>query len=137
MRSGWTRFGAFLGTVGALVALVVVATRDEQQTVALLIAEVLLIGGLAYMLTFLFWPRNRARHPSAAHPSHRVRSRPVPEEPRLRTRDPRPVLVIGDRPAGSRPASEVHERDALTLRNARGRRPGPRAQSEFRWPAQR
>ena len=133
MRSAWKRLALFFLIVIALVALVIVATRSEPRSTALLLGQVGFLAVASYLLTFLVWPR-RSRV-SDAHPSH-GRPSAVPEEPAM-VDDNRPVLVIGDRPAGSRPGSSVHWRDTPTMRAARGRRPGPRPNSEIRWPAGR
>ena len=135
MRRGWRRLGLFVLAVAGLVAIVMYATYDEEPTSQLILAEILFIAGVAYLLTFLVWPR---RAPvSASHPSVNGVRRPVPDERALET-DKRPVLVIGNRPAGSPPASRVHVRDLPTARGPRGRKPGERQPtSELRWPAQR
>ena len=135
MRSGWRRFGAFGVAVAGTIVLVVYTTRDEPQSTELLLTQIGFIAAVAYLVTFLVWPRRV--HVSSAHPSRRRVAPAVPPEPAMRDRDPRPVLVIGDRPAGSRPGSRVHVRDTPTLRAARGRRPGPRSQATIRWPIQR
>ncbi len=132
MRSGWKRFGAFGASVIALIAFVALATRDETRSAGLLAAQIGFIALVSYLVTFLVWPRKT--HVSPAHPSRSAQPGPVPDEA---TPDPdvRPVLVIGDRPAGSRPGSRVHLRDSPTTRAARGRRPGPRGRAEeIRWP---
>ena len=135
MRPGWSRFGLFVIAVGGLVAIVILATGREQQTPGLVAAQLLFIAGMAYLITFLVWPRRSSV--SAAHPSVRAVRRPVPDEPSPEM-DKRPVLVIGNRPAGSAPGSRVHVRDVPTVRNARGRRPDERQPTgELRWPAQR
>lgn len=125
----------FVVTVCGLVALVVLATNGEERTTGLIAAQMLFIAGMAYLITFLVWPR---RAPvSSAHPSVRAVRRPVPDEPSPET-DKRPVLVIGNRPAGSAPGSRVHMRDVPTVRSTRGRKPGERQPTgELRWPAQR
>ncbi len=136
MRSGWLRWAAFFAAIGALVAFVTVATWNEPQSTELLVTEAAFIGVVAYLVTHLIWPRSH-RGPASTHPSRRQEPSPVPIEPGLADHDPRPVLVIGDRPAGSRPGSRVHVRDTPTMRATRGRRPGPRSQRQFQWPAQR
>ncbi len=134
MRRGWRRLGLFVLAVAALVAVVVFATTKEEATPQLVAAEVLFIAGMAYLITFLVWPR---RAPiSRSHPSVNAVARPVPDE-RIPESDKRPVLVIGNRPAGSLPGSRVHVRDLPTARGSRGRKPGERQHTgELRWPAQ-
>jgi hypothetical protein len=133
MRSAWKRLAVFVLIVAAVVAAVILATRSEARSAGLLTGQVVFVAIASYLLTFGIWPR---RSPvSDAHPS-RGRPSAVPEEPGL-AEDRRPVLVIGDRPAGSQPGSSVHLRDNPTMRAARGRRPGPRPNSEIRWPAGR
>jgi hypothetical protein len=135
MRRGWRRFGLFIASVAAVIAVVLLATNGEQRTTGLVAAQLVFIGGMSYLITFLVWPR---RSPvSSAHPSTRAARRPVPDElsPAI---DERPVLVIGHRPAGSPPGSRVHIRDVPTVRSTRGRKPGERQPTgELRWPAQR
>lgn len=134
MRSGWVRLGTYVGMVIAVVAVVFVASRNEPRSASLLIGQIGAIGAVAWMLTFLVWPRRRPV--SDAHPSRSSRRPgPVPEE--APTSDDRPVVVIGHRAVGSPPASEVHLREQPTVRSSRGRRPGPRRQGEIRWPAAR
>lgn len=133
MRSAWKRLALFFLIVIVLVALVVLATRTEPRSTLLLAGQIGFLAVASYLLTFVVWPR---RTPvSEAHPSH-GRPSAVPEEPGL-AEDGRPVLVIGDRPAGSRPGSSVHWRDTPTMRASRGRRPGPRPKDDIRWPAGR
>lgn len=135
MRRGWRRLGLFLLAVAGLISLVAFATNGDEQTASLVAAQLVFIAGMSYLLTFLVWPR---RTPvSKAHPSVRSGPRPVPDEPSPEL-DPRPVLVIGSRPAGSRPGSRVHLREIPTERGLRGRKPNERQQTgEFRWPVQR
>ena len=129
MRTGWKRFGAFVVVVVALVALVELATRNEPRSASLLAIEIGFIAAMAYLVTFLVWPR-RVPQVHGRRPGVAVRTRaPRP--------DARPVVVIGDRPAGSKPGSSLHLRDTPTTRAVRGRRPGPRPQAEIRWPAKR
>lgn len=135
MRTGWKRWVAFLGVVATLVAFVTFATWNETQSTGLLVTEVAFIAVVSYLVTFLIWPRQQRL--SAAHPSRSPEPAAVPEEPTFYDHDPRPVLVIGDRPAGSRPATRVHIRDTPTLRGGRGRRPGPRSGRDIQWPATR
>lgn len=135
MRTGWKRWGAFLGIVALLVAFVTVATWNETQSSALLLTEVAFIAVVSYLITFLIWPRQL--RVSRAHPSRSPAPPAVPAEPALYDHDPRPVLVIGDRPAGSKPGTRVHLRDTPTLRGGRGRRPGPRSRRDIQWPASR
>lgn len=135
MRTGWKRWVAFLGTVSLLVAFVTLATWNETQSTALLVTEVAFIAVVSYLMTFLIWPR-QLRH-SRAHPSRSEAPSAVPAERALYDHDPRPVLVIGDRPAGSKPGTRVHLRDTPTLRSGRGRRPGPRSRRDIEWPANR
>jgi hypothetical protein len=134
MRGGWRRFGLFIAAVVALVVLVSLATQGEERTLGLVLAQLGFISGMSYLVTFLVWPR-RTRSP--AHPSMRATRRTqVPDEPSPDL-DPRPVLVIGNRPAGSQPASRVHVPESPTSRSARGRRPDDRQPTgEMRWPAQ-
>jgi len=40
MRSGWKRFGAFIGAVAGVVTLVVLATAGETQTTGLLLTQI-------------------------------------------------------------------------------------------------
>lgn len=135
MRRGWRRFGLFVMVVGSLVALVVFATQGQEQTAGMVVAQLLFIAGMSYLITFLVWPRRVPVSPS--HPSVRAERRPVPDEPSPEN-DRRPVLVIGNRPAGSAPGSRVHVRDVPTARTSRGRKPGERQPTgELRWPAQR
>jgi len=130
------RWAAFFAAVGALVTFVTMATWNEPQSTELLVTEAAFIGVVAYLVTHLIWPRHHRGSPST-HPSRRQAPSPVPAEPSLADHDPRPVFVIGERPAGSRPGSHVHVRDTPTVRSTRGRRPGPRTQRQFEWPAQR
>ena len=135
MRRGWRRLGLFVLAVAGLVAVVILATSNEEPTPGLIVAEVLFIAGMSYLMTFLVWPR-RLRV-LASHPSVNAVRRPVPQEPSPES-DKRPVLVIGNRPAGSPPASRVHVRDLPTARGTRGRKPNERQPTgELRWPAQR
>ncbi|MGI9606554.1 MAG: hypothetical protein ACR2P0_10490 [Acidimicrobiales bacterium] len=133
MRSGWKGLGVFALSVVGIVALVLVATRHEPRTSMLLLTQVGFIALMSYLVTFLVWPR-KVMIPRS-HPSRHTPPGDVPKERALGP-DPRPVLVIGDRPAGSRPGSSVHVRDTPTVRGARGRRPDPRSRPEIRWPAQ-
>lgn len=127
-------FAVFAAVAGAVVAFVTIATRNEIRTTELLIAQIVCIAVMVYLVTYLVWPRSTPI--SKDHPSHGS-SRVVRAEPPLRRKDTRPVYVIGDRPAGSRPGSQVHRRDSPTVRGARGRRPGPRRAGNIRWPASR
>ncbi len=132
MRTGLKRWVGFLAVVSTLVAFVTLATWNEAQSTELLITEVAFIGVVSYLVTFLIWPRQHRSSP--AHPSRSAQPAAVPPEPALLDHDPRPVLVIGDRPAGSRPGSRVHLRDSPTMRSTRGRRPGPRSHRQIQWP---
>jgi len=138
MRGGWKRFGLYLVVVAALIGLVVVATRGEPRTAALVAAQVLFVAGMSYLLTFIVWPRRVPR--SAAQPSMQNRRPPGPstkKQPRPEV-DRRPVAVINPRPAGSKPGSRVHIPESPTERGSRGRRPDRRQPTgEIRWPAQR
>lgn len=135
MRRGWGRLGLFVLAVAGLVAVVTLATSAEETTAWVIAAEVLFIAGMSYLITFLVWPRRSPVSP--AHPSVNGVRRPVPDEQSPET-DKRPVLVIGNRPAGSAPGSRVHMRDLPTARATRGRKPGERQPTgELRWPAQR
>lgn len=135
MRGGWGRFGLFTLAVAGLVSVVVLATSGEAQTAPLVAVQVVFIAAMAYLITFLVWPR---RPPiSVDHPSVRAVRRPIPDEPSPQS-DERPVLVIGNRPAGSAPGSRIHIREAPTVRGSRGRKPSERQPTgEFRWPVQR
>jgi len=133
MRGGWKRFGLYVAAVISLVAMVFLATRGEPRTIGLVVAQVIFVGGMAYLLTFLVWPRRRPQERSAEVPNvERAPKRPVADV------DRRPVAVIGNRPAGSKPGSEVHYPESPTIRASRGRRPDRRQSTgEIRWPAQR
>lgn len=135
MRGGWRRFGLYVVAVVALVSLVFVATRGNEQSASLVVAQIAFVGAMAYLLTFLVWPRPTPQ--SAAHPSKRAPRRVVVDEPRPEM-DRRPVAVIENRPAGSDPGSRVHIPEVPTSRGTRGRRPDDRQPTnEMRWPAQR
>lgn len=132
MRGGWKRFGLYLGVVCALVATVFVATRGEERTMGLVAAQVVFVGGMAYLLTFLVWPRRQLQKHRAERPTPTPSARQRPEV------DRRPVAVIGNRPAGSKPGSQVHIPESPTNRGSRGRRPDRRQSTgEIKWPAQR
>lgn len=129
MRSVWKRLAVFIVAVAVLLVLVLVATRNENRTTGLIAMQALFIAVVSYLITFAVWPRKPQNSGAAVAPGPRPK-RPVSE-------DQRPVVVIGDRPAGSPPGSSIHEREAMGARAARGRRPGERTQAEMRWPANR
>ena len=135
MRGGLKRFGLYVAAVAGLVGLVYFAAREEPRSLEIVLAQAIFIAGMSYLMTFLFWPR-RVPH-SAAHPSMREERSHVPNEPRPEV-DRRPVAVIGNRPAGSKPGERVHVAEAPMPRGTRGRRPDDRQPTgDFRWPAQR
>jgi len=136
MRGGWRRFGLYIATVASLVAIITIATRGDGGGFNTVVAQLLFIGAIAYLLTFVVWPRRTrlsSQHPAIANGGE------VPRPgPRLETPEPdqRPVMRIEPRPPGSHPASEVHARDRLAERPSRGRRPTQRQSTgEMRWPA--
>ncbi|NNC81306.1 MAG: hypothetical protein HKN94_14280 [Acidimicrobiales bacterium] len=133
MRRG-RNLAVFVIVACGVVAIVAIAARNEIRTTELLLAQVASIAVMVYLVTYLVWPRSTPI--SRDHPSHGSR-RPPRAEPAMTRRDRRPVYVIGERPAGSRPGSQVHRRDAPTVRGSRGRRPGPRPTTDIRWPASR
>ena len=89
MRTGWKRWVSFLVVVSGLVAFITFATRNEEQSTGLLITEVSFIAVVAYLVTFLIWPRQH--RVSSAHPSRSQHPAAVPFEPALLDHDPRPV----------------------------------------------
>ncbi len=134
MRGGWSRFWLYMAVVAALVVVVVLATSGVQRSAGEVIAQVVFIGGMAYLITFVVWPR---RTVSPAHPA--VRAKDMKKQRKAEAKKPqpdaRPVVVIGSRPAGSKPGAHVHARETPTARSSRGRRPSPRqATGEMRWP---
>lgn len=132
MRGGWKRFGIYIGAVLALIAVAFVATRNEPNTAGLVIAQLVFIGGMSYLLTFLVWPRRVPQ--SDAHPSK--------QQPRTSRQTPGPRPQIDRRPAPVVSAQveidEAHLSESPTARMSRGRRPDRRpATAEIKWPAQR
>lgn len=137
MRGGWRRFGLYIVAVLVLIGLVFVATRDESRTAGLVVAQVVFVGGMSYLLTFIVWPRRAAAPRPKAAKNDGARPTPGPARPQPEA-DPRPVAVIGNRPAGSKPGERVHIPDVPTSRSSRGRRPDRRQPTgDFKWPAQR
>lgn len=135
MRGGWRSFGLFVAAAISLVAVVSLATRDQERATEIVALQAAFIAAMAYLITFVVWPRRVPR--SEAHPSYRKTRTAVPNEPSPEL-DERPVAVIGNRPAGSKPGSRVHVAEVPTSRGTRGRRPDNRQPSgEIRWPAQR
>ncbi len=145
MKGKWTRFGAFAVAAACLVAAVVMVTRGEDQTTGQAWLSIVLIGVVAYLITFVVWPRRlmveRANEKKSA--GAQTADTPQPSKQSSTSKRPvvdeRPVAVIQPRPAGSRPASRVHVAETPTARSPRGRRVGDRRSSEqdFRWPASR
>ena len=155
MKGKWKRFGAFILAACCVIAAVSIGTRGENQGAWQVLARVSLVGVIAFLTTFVVWPRhlmaNRGVRPNLeAMPETPVAPavvdvpvepdtpiKPIAEErpgPRPQTEtQPQPQ----PRPAGSRPASEVHAAEAPPARNPRGRRIESRQSSErdFRWPA--
>lgn len=135
MRGGWSRFGLYVAVVATLVVVVLFATSGAERGAGEVLAQLLFIGAMAYLLTFLVWPRRTGlsrRHPAMAPPSATDSARSTRPTPDV---DERPVLVIGPRPAGSRPGAEIHIRDTPVERPSRGRRPSERqVTGEMRWP---
>lgn len=130
MRIGWRQFGLYLLVVAGLITVVIVATSGGARSTVEVLALVAFIGAMSYFVTFAIWPRRNRVSPR--HPSRRNRP-PMPET--ADDHDARPVMVIGARPAGSRPGSRVHSKEAPTVRTSRGRRPGERqSTNELRWP---
>ena len=135
MRGGWKRFGLYVLAVSTLIALVFFATRGEPRTIGLVAALVVFVACGAYLITFMVWPRRIRVH--AAPPLEAPAEPRVAGPPRAEP-DRRPVAVIGDRPAGSKPGSRVHIPEAPTNRGNRGRRPDRRQSTgEIKWPVQR
>jgi len=134
MRGGWSRFGLYIVAVAALIAVVLTATTGAERSVGEVLAQVLFIGAVAYLLTFIAWPRRTplsSNHPSMSGAKKAPASKDARPQP-----DKRPVVVIGPRPAGSRPGAEIHAIDDASERPSRGRRPSERQSTgEMRWPA--
>ena len=136
MRGGWRHFGLYIAVVALLVVIVSFASRGDGGGLSVVAAQLLLIGTLAYLLTFIVWPRRnrQSTQPTALVDVDQGTDKgarvPTPES------DQRPVMFIGPRDPGSRPASEVHAQDRLAERPSRGRRPTQRQSTgEMRWPA--
>ncbi len=134
MRGGWSRFWLYMTVVVGLVVVVVLTTSGSERNAGEVIAQVVFIGAMAYLTTFVVWPRRTALPSTVAAKVNQDSAEPV-VEPRKPQPDARPVMVIGSRPAGSQPGAHVHVRETPTARNARGRRPSPRQSTgEMRWP---
>ena len=141
MKGKWKRFGVFVLAATALIGAVVVTAREGSQGTLGLVARVWLVGVMAYLITFVVWPRRtevvvEAKSPgSVPGPKSNNSSKSRAQRPQG---DLRPVVVIQPRPAGSRPGSRLHMAENPTPRNSRGRPINDRQSNrDFRWPAQR
>ncbi len=136
MRGGWSRFGLYIAVVVLLVAIVTIATAGGGGGFEVIAAQLLFIAAMAYLLTFVIWPRRnrlsgRRDANTQANDGQEKKAPAVSPKP-----DKRPVMRIGNREPGSRPAAEVHARDRIAERPSRGRRPTERQSTgEMRWPA--
>ena len=136
MRPGWSRFGLYIAVVVLLVVIVVIATAGGGGGIGVIAAQLLFISAMAYLLTFVVWPRRTrlsSQHPALAQAEDEPEMKALMASPKP---DNRPVMRINPRESGSHPAAEVHELDRLAERPSRGRRPNERQSTgEMRWPA--
>ena len=166
MLGKWKRFGAFVIAAACAIAAVLAVTRGVNQPVVLALLRVVLIGLVAYLTTFVVWPRHVMRTRAAEAKAAAVEARrrvaavesitdPVAQQAEVPTADvakpiarptpdsrrspERKTPEPRPRPVGSKPAPGPHLAEGPPSRNPRGRRIESRQSSDrdFRWPARR
>ena len=135
MRGGWRRFGLYIAAVAVLVVVVIAASGSDSGGFAVIAAQLFLIGTLAYLFTFVAWPR-RARRGSQHRVSDEIETPEELRSPAGPKPEKRPKTTPDRLPAPLRAKAEGHVPERLAERPSRGRRPTERQSTgEMRWPA--